>query len=62
MRMTPQWGRRATHSRWGWWSAHEKLIRTLVTKVGYDGRTGKVTIGFRHAQGKDLCHANTNNQ
>jgi hypothetical protein len=22
MRMTPQWGRRATHPRGGWWSAH----------------------------------------
>jgi hypothetical protein len=40
----------------------ETLIRTLVTKVGYDGRTGKVTIGFRHAQGRDLCHENTNHE
>jgi len=54
-RFEPVWESLTTRER-------EKLIRTLVTKVGYDGRTGKVTIGFRHAQGRNLCHASTNNQ
>jgi len=54
-RFEPVWESLTTRER-------EKLIRTLITKVGYDGRTGKVTIGFRHTQGRDLCHASTNNQ
>ncbi len=54
-RFEPVWESLTTRDR-------EKLIRTLVTKVGYDGRTGKVTIGFRREKGKDLCHASTNNQ
>lgn len=40
----------------------EKLIRCLVSKVGYDGRTGKVTIGFLHAEGKELCRRNDHNK
>jgi len=54
-RFEPVWESLTTRER-------EKLIRTLVTKVGYDGRTGKVTIGFRHAEEKDLCHGSTNTQ
>jgi site-specific DNA recombinase len=54
-RFEPVWESLTTRER-------EKLVRTLVTKVGYDGRTGRVTIGFRHAQGRDLCHTTTNNQ
>jgi site-specific DNA recombinase len=54
-RFEPVWESLTTRER-------EKLIKTLVTKVGYDGRTGKVTIGFRHAQGRELCHGSTNNQ
>ena len=54
-RFEPVWESLTTHER-------EKLIRTLVNKVGYDGRTGKVIIGFRHAQGRDLCHVSTNNE
>jgi len=27
----------------------------LVAKVGYDGRTGKVTVNFSSAGAKELC-------
>ena len=33
----------------------EQLIQLLVAKVGYDGRTGKVTVSFRSAGAKELC-------
>lgn len=33
----------------------EQLIQMLVAKVGYDGRTGKVTVNFRTAGAKELC-------
>lgn len=33
----------------------EKMIRLLVAKVGYDGRTGKVTVNFSSTGAKDLC-------
>ena len=33
----------------------EQLIQLLVAKVGYDGRTGKVTTNFRSAGAKELC-------
>src|ERR1019366_1253336 len=33
----------------------EELIQLLVAKVGYDGRTGKVTVNFRSAGAKELC-------
>jgi site-specific DNA recombinase len=33
----------------------EQLIQLLVAKVGYDGRTGKVTVNFRSAGAKELC-------
>ena len=33
----------------------EQLIRLLVAKVGYDGRTGKVTVNFRSAGAKEIC-------
>ena len=33
----------------------EQLIQLLVAKVGYDGRTGKVTVNFRSAGTKELC-------
>ena len=35
----------------------EQLIQLLVAKVGYDGRTGKVTVNFRSAGAKELCQA-----
>ena len=35
----------------------EQLIHLLVAKVGYDGRTGKVTVNFRSAGAKELCEA-----
>jgi hypothetical protein len=35
----------------------EQLIQLLVAKVGYDGRTGKVTVNFRSAGAKELCEA-----
>ena len=31
------------------------LLRQLVEKVGYDGRTGKVTVSFKSASIKELC-------
>lgn len=33
----------------------EKFVKTLVEKVTYDGRTGKVTVGFRTAGIRQLC-------
>jgi site-specific DNA recombinase len=30
------------------------LLRQLVDKVGYDGRTGKVTVSFKSAGVKEL--------
>lgn len=33
----------------------EQMIHLLVAKVGYDGRTGKVTVNFRSAGAKELC-------
>ena len=32
-----------------------RLVRLLVEKVGYDGRTGKVTVSFKSAGVKGLC-------
>jgi hypothetical protein len=31
------------------------LLRQLIEKVGYDGRTGKVTVSFKSASIKELC-------
>jgi len=42
----------------------ERCIRTLVARVGYDGRTGTVTVGF-HSEGiKQICdqHGAANEQ
>jgi hypothetical protein len=33
----------------------EQMIHMLVSKVGYDGRTGKVTVNFSNAGVKELC-------
>jgi hypothetical protein len=33
----------------------EKMIRLLVAKVGYDGRTGKVTVNFSNIGARELC-------
>jgi hypothetical protein len=33
----------------------EQLIRLLIAKVGYDGRSGKITINFSHEGAKELC-------
>ena len=32
-----------------------RLVRQMVGRVGYDGRTGKVTVSFKYAAIKDLC-------
>ena len=32
-----------------------RLVRQMVERVGYDGRTGKVTVSFKSAGIKDLC-------
>jgi site-specific DNA recombinase len=34
----------------------EHMIRLLIAKVGYDGRSGKVTINFSSEGAKELCH------
>jgi site-specific DNA recombinase len=31
------------------------LLRQLVEKVGYEGRTGKITVSFKSASVKELC-------
>ncbi len=31
------------------------LLRQLIEKVGYEGRTGKVTVSFKSAGLKELC-------
>ena len=36
----------------------ERLIRLLVGKVTYDGRTGKAGVTFKGAGAKDLCQGN----
>ena len=33
----------------------EQMIRLLIAKVGYDGRSGKVTINFSSEGAKELC-------
>ena len=33
-----------------------RLVHLLIEKVGYDGRTGKVTVSFRSAGLKELCN------
>jgi len=33
----------------------EQMIHLLVAKVGYDGRTGKVTVNFSDTGAKELC-------
>jgi site-specific DNA recombinase len=33
----------------------EKFVKTLVEQVTYDGRTGKVIVGFRTAGIRQLC-------
>ena len=37
---------------------HEQMIHLLVAKVGYDGRSGKVTVNFSNAGAKELCQGN----
>ena len=33
----------------------EKFVKTLVEQVSYDGRTGKVTVGFRSGVIQQMC-------
>jgi site-specific DNA recombinase len=33
----------------------ENLVRALVERVSYDGRSGNVTVGFRSAGIKQMC-------
>ncbi len=33
----------------------ERMIQLLVSKVGYDGRTARVTVNFSNAGAKELC-------
>jgi len=35
----------------------EQLIQLLVAKVGYDGRTGKLTVNFCSEGAKEQCQA-----
>ncbi|HWR49686.1 MAG TPA: recombinase family protein, partial [Bryobacteraceae bacterium] len=37
----------------------ERFIRSLIEQVRYDGATGTVTVGFRSAGIKSLCHHGT---
>jgi site-specific DNA recombinase len=51
--------RRTMDSFEGVWKAmnldeQRSLLRQLVEKVGYDGRTGKVTVSFKSAEVKEL--------
>ena len=32
-----------------------RIVRALVERVGYDGRTGKIAVTFRSSGFKDLC-------
>ena len=32
-----------------------QIIRTVIERVGYDGRTGKVAVTFRTAGFKAMC-------
>ncbi len=32
-----------------------RIVRTVIDRVGYDGRTGKVAVMFRSAGFKALC-------
>jgi len=36
-----------------------RLVRELVERVGYDSRTGKVTVSFKSAGTKELCQKGT---
>ena len=36
-------------------SEQSRIIRMLIERVGYDGRSGKVSVTFRSAGFKDLC-------
>jgi hypothetical protein len=31
------------------------MIHLLVAKVGYDGRTGKVTVSFSNEGAREIC-------
>jgi site-specific DNA recombinase len=42
-------------------SEQSRIIRALVERVGYDGRTGKIAVTFRSAGFKKLCDAMENN-
>jgi site-specific DNA recombinase len=42
-------------------SEQSRIIRALVERVGYDGRTGKLAVTFRSAGFKTLCDAVENN-
>ena len=33
----------------------EQMIHLLVAKVGYDGRTGKVTVSFSNEGAREIC-------
>ena len=46
------------------WREQARLVHLLIEKVGYDGRTGKVTVSFRSAGLKELCNGtgDTNTQ
>lgn len=42
-------------------SEQSRIIRALVERVGYDGRTGKISVAFRAAGFKTLCDMLENN-
>ena len=38
-----------------------QLVNLIIEKVGYDGRTGKITVSFRSAGFKELCNNTIDN-
>ena len=47
-RFEPAWNSLRTHQQ-------TRIVNLLVERVGYDGRTGKVTVAFRSQGMRELC-------
>jgi site-specific DNA recombinase len=47
-RFEPVWNSLRTHQQ-------TRMVNLLVERVGYDGRTGKVTVAFRSQGMRELC-------
>ena len=44
----PVWNSLRTHQQ-------TRIVNLLVERVGYDGRTGKITVAFRSQGMRELC-------